>query len=86
METDRKVVLLLGILEHHVQGVGLSGRGQHEPAVLEEMTCICQFWPLDMAEGAGEVVFPGEPGKRAGGFGREKYRHRRQGKKREKHQ
>ena len=85
MKADREVVLVLGILEHHVETVRLSGRGQHETAVLEEMTGIGEFRPLDVAEGAGEVILPGEPRIRVGRLGREENRHRGQREKREKH-
>ena len=61
METDREVVLVLGILKHHVETVPLPGRGQHETAILEEMTGITEFWPLDVAERTREVVLPCKP-------------------------
>ena len=86
MEPDREVILVLRILEHHVEAVGFSGRGQHETAVLEEMTGVRQSRPLDVAEGAREIVLPGKSRKGVGGLGRKEYRHRSQREKREKHQ
>ena len=61
METDREVVLVCRLLEHHVQTVGFTGGGQHETAILEEITSISQFWPLDVAERTREVVLPCKP-------------------------
>ena len=85
METDREVVLVLGILKHHVETVPLPGRGQHETAILEKMTGVGESRPLDVAEGAREVVLPGKPRKRVSRLGREENRHRSQREKREKH-
>ena len=86
MEADREIVLILGILEHHVEAVGFPGRGQHEPPVLEEVTGVRQSRPLNVAEGTGEIIFPGKPWISVGRLGRKEYRHRSQREKREKHQ
>ena len=83
VEADGEVVLVARLLEHHVEAVGLTGGAHHESAVLEEVTGVGKLRPLDVAEGAGEVVLSRKARIGVGGFRLEEDCHRRQGKERD---
>ena len=85
VEADGEVVLISWFLEHHVEAVGLTSGAHHEAAVLKEVTGVGKLRPLDVAEGAGEVVLSRKARIGMGGFRLEKDRHRGQGKERDEH-